>query len=118
MINQELFELLCNLPVAVPPETEVILKVTSLSISPSVMVAHTSLKASFSLGVVYSLAVKAMIIPVFESDVLCLLLVAHLKFKLFYQLTASITNGDSSWYCRQWVDGNIITGYPNVERFN
>ena len=69
MINQELFELLCNLPVAVPPETEVILKVTSLSISPSVMVAHTSLKASFSLGVVYSLSVKAIVIPAFVFNI-------------------------------------------------
>jgi hypothetical protein len=64
MIRQGVFQLLCNLPVAVPPETEVILKVTPLSISPSVMIAHTSLKASFSLGVVYSLAVKATVIPV------------------------------------------------------
>ena len=54
--------------VAVPPETDVILNVTSLSISPSIMVAHTSLKASFSLGVVYSLAVNAMVIPVLECD--------------------------------------------------
>ena len=69
MINQKLFELLCNLPVAVPPETEVILKVTSLSISPSVMVAHTSLKASFSLGVVYSLSVKAIVIPAFVFNI-------------------------------------------------
>ena len=58
----------CYLLVAVPPETDVILNVTSLSISPSVMVAHTSLKASFSLGVVYSLAEKAMVIPVFVQN--------------------------------------------------
>ena len=62
--------MLCNLPVAVPPETEVILKLTSLSISPSVMVAHTSLKASFSLGVAYSLAVKAIVIPVYKEMIM------------------------------------------------
>ena len=32
------------------------------------MLAHTSLKASFSFGVVYSLAVKAMVIPVLNDS--------------------------------------------------
>ena len=52
-----------DLQVAVPPGIEVILKSTSRSISPSVMVAHTSLKVSISLRVVYSTALKAMVIP-------------------------------------------------------
>lgn len=62
-VTPQWISILSALLFAVPPGATVILNSTSLSISPSVMVAQTSLNRVLSSGVVYSLAVNAMAIP-------------------------------------------------------
>ena len=71
---------------AVPPETKEILNSTSLSISPSVMAAQTSLNTTLSSGVVYSLAVKAIAIPVCGMNMI---------YYLVYTPIVSTCEGDS-----------------------